>query len=633
MLYSEYFTSQEFQLLHTQLTNYIDTLQSFYPFENRNQSEEEKELDGCDNQVRIEKLPVIMETYDPEENFDAPPLLLENTISVVLLIPKWEIKHLFLQGIEIAFAHLRERLEEKNFKQTTQGENENAGYHSVPKKFPPFLANFLYFGNHGKVSIRSNGGNFLNWINENLEKLTPLQIKHALTGLLIVVNDFHSRQLVHRDIKLENILINDWGNSICPELADPDLIHHENNSRSTAGTLGYIALECRSLENRWLPDTEGAIDDSCYQSAEKKAVDCYAVGHSIEQIYHCLKNKMEEADRKNLKKLYQGLKNPHPYRRLTIKKAMKSPYFGKTKEERNDWFEGIQNKYARNVDIYFDSWLYRESDYYPKFDNAFFLSPCKNLLMELLSLKNQLKFILKAAVTHLLNEDDVKVIIKKIEAIKLLLADELKKRSQLYNLFHNIELNVTQIFHGLHTVEFKKTSLISLLQNGDISFKKFQQYFLEETPETSHDLLRILRGSRDKAQDLKCALTCLNHFLKTSAKPEETPLRQLLESFKTAIENTSYFSSETQKSLVTELVWRILFFVQVPSHINNRPDGVNVCQALTIANIKQGGFIRASQVGDRVSKAAVTLLTQQPVPTLVGERGYLTNSLANRRYA
>jgi cyclin-dependent kinase 2 len=50
------------------------------------------------------------------------------------------------------------------------------------------------------------------FLSENINRITPLQIKALMFQLINGVNYCHSRRIIHRDLKPQNLLIDKLGN-------------------------------------------------------------------------------------------------------------------------------------------------------------------------------------------------------------------------------------------------------------------------------------------------------------------------------------------------------------------------------------------------------------------------------------
>ncbi len=605
-----------------QLSTFISELEPYFPFKDREQYDQEKALNGHFNRFRLEALVVDFEARDPAKDFDEPPLSEEKAIPIVIQRPrpKWE-EHIF-QNVSTAFAHLRRRLEEEEFKAENYEykKEDDAEYKPRKKLFSPFIQKFLCFGIGGKVSILAPEGNLGNWIRKNGNTVTAEAVKRIVSQLLAIVYDLHSRNLVHRDIKLENILtfINSDADDASIMLSDLDSTLHQNDRCETSGTTGYLAPECMKDEE---------ISCARYRAAEKKAMDCYAVGHSIYKILCAIKDNpnISESDKADLQDLSARLKNlnPNPGFRWTIVEASCHPYFGETRDKRDELFHQFVYQYEE-PDFYFDSYLYTEYDYYPKRGAGFFLWPrfLKEFFLEASSLNMQMQFVRDAFLfenTRRLCEplfplepEHIEAIKRKIKKIEEILksdsCEEHKKDNiKIADIFGFLERGLKHALDELPQIVRHDLSLLDRLKAGEaITLRILHHYFATEDKKNWGELSKILRMSKDGASDFECALQHFNEFRNNLTDPEDRRFRELLDNYEKAVRFV-YKRSEIPLPLLTELTWRVLFSARCPLHKNNAPKGCNTTRALATAGTKPG-FFKKVLVGNVVHSSAVAVL-------------------------
>jgi len=82
----------------------------------------------------------------------------------------------------------------------------------------------------------------------NRHSLTEIEVKHYCYELLLALEYLHSRNIIHRDIKLSNVLLSD---KMEVKLCDFGLAieSNTNNSKTICGTPNYIAPEILNLKN------------------------------------------------------------------------------------------------------------------------------------------------------------------------------------------------------------------------------------------------------------------------------------------------------------------------------------------------------------------------------------------------
>lgn len=71
-------------------------------------------------------------------------------------------------------------------------------------------------------------------------------VKRVVLQLILGVKYLHSFGIVHRDLKLENVMMSDVSNSAIPKIVDfglSKIIGPNEKSREPFGTVGYVAPE------------------------------------------------------------------------------------------------------------------------------------------------------------------------------------------------------------------------------------------------------------------------------------------------------------------------------------------------------------------------------------------------------
>lgn len=150
--------------------------------------------------------------------------------------------------------------------------------------------------------------NLISFINEH--ELDLKGVKKIVRMILIGVHELHQRGIIHRDIKLGNILVKDD----CIKLCDFGLSCFTNeNDFCYCGTKDYLAPEMRSI-------AKGGLTVGTYN----EKIDIYAIG----VIYKVLLSRKKESDLdkiltdENIKDLIQQMTCIDPKERMSAKQAL-----------------------------------------------------------------------------------------------------------------------------------------------------------------------------------------------------------------------------------------------------------------------------------------------------------------------
>lgn len=126
---------------------------------------------------------------------------------------------------------------------------------------------------------------------------TEDEARHVITQVLRAVRHMHAHNVVHRDLKLENILLSDDGDAPSVKLIDFGLARFRESSaplRTICGSPLYIAPEILELET-------SANDDESYTTA----CDMWSVG----VILFALLSGYSPFDHEDEAQLYQNIRN------------------------------------------------------------------------------------------------------------------------------------------------------------------------------------------------------------------------------------------------------------------------------------------------------------------------------------
>lgn len=90
------------------------------------------------------------------------------------------------------------------------------------------------------------GKDLFDYIQKRNFVLTEARVKHLVCQLIIATRYIHDFGIVHRDLKLENIMMSDVTNDAKPKIVDFGLariISPNETANEPFGTLGYVAPE------------------------------------------------------------------------------------------------------------------------------------------------------------------------------------------------------------------------------------------------------------------------------------------------------------------------------------------------------------------------------------------------------
>ncbi|MDA8561767.1 hypothetical protein N9L02_01470, partial [Gammaproteobacteria bacterium] len=306
-------------------------------------------------------------------------------LSAVTLIPK---KKYIIKDYMNAYNTLRTASSKKQHsKDSKETDIDNSlGINS------PFIQTFLYQGIKGKILVKADCDlyDFLNKIiNDPLYfvrvPLVDLNLKEIISQLVLAVYELHSNDLVHRDIKNENVLVTiRVDGSLYLQLSDLDtVVRSDEKNLQLIGTRWNFSPELFSGDK--------LIKYKIYNDLDKKAIDCYALGLMISQISKISYFKQCA----NLKNLINSLLDSDCQSRATLNDVVQHKFFGKTRKERASYFKSVTIKFKR-PDFFYDSYYQSSKNYYPKANDAFLILPhhLKEIYVLARNLQNKLVFLI-----------------------------------------------------------------------------------------------------------------------------------------------------------------------------------------------------------------------------------------------
>jgi len=149
-------------------------------------------------------------------------------------------------------------------------------------------------------------------------RLSAQQKKSLLTQILLAIHELHKNNVVHRDIKLDNIFIFEQEGDYYIELGDLDDASLATEARAV-GTIDSLAPEFRELLLATNIKKLEALP--AFQALDKKKVDCYALSIVFEKIIDC-----DAAELKIFQELTKEMQLSDPKARLSVEDAYQRLY-------------------------------------------------------------------------------------------------------------------------------------------------------------------------------------------------------------------------------------------------------------------------------------------------------------------
>ena len=95
------------------------------------------------------------------------------------------------------------------------------------------------------------GSDLFDYMRARKFKITEQRVKELIGQMVLALQYLHSFGIIHRDVKLENIMMSDAFDKAMPKLVDfglSKIIGPTEKSTEPFGTLGYVAPEVLSKE-------------------------------------------------------------------------------------------------------------------------------------------------------------------------------------------------------------------------------------------------------------------------------------------------------------------------------------------------------------------------------------------------
>ncbi|MBV8801839.1 MAG: hypothetical protein JO131_02525 [Gammaproteobacteria bacterium] len=418
---------------------------------------------------------------------------------------------------------------------------------SLPALDLTFIHTPLYYGETIKISKLGSCD-----INE-YRYVVPIDIKEWFAQLTLAVYELHLHNLVHLDIKPENIFLFEYSGLAHLKLGDLDgLRHKDDQNTKVALTTSQLAPEIcyqwkklssdakqtlwdrqsdeykiqfwrnlsiigknilwknlsslqqsqiykkltfpeqllflqskKSFEKSKLYNTKkeifweknsifNMISSKKYHEAEKKALDCYALGLTFETIH--LQSNLSAP---HLNELILGLQHNNPNKRLTMQQVRQHVFFGETETERDTYFNTIKQKYKSTtfIDDYYVS-----TQYIPEQHDAFYILPLalKEIYLIASELNIQIHSIKQIPDNEHLRSDFTKLTFWKNERMH-------RTQGMFRRQSHFVRRKINEYYTDEHT-------LIAIQKKAD-NLKEKTELFLKNN--NSMDIIKKLRAASE----------------------------------------------------------------------------------------------------------------------------------------
>lgn len=188
-----------------------------------------------------------------------------------------------------------------------------------------FLEKFISFSTSGeKISLKSSEGSLQHFLDKNSGTLTDKIIKNIFGQIVLGIAALHNNDLVHRDLKSANILVDQYKNDkLHIVVSDTEDVANVDRYGRLVDDVDIVASirppelqQLRILDRKgWIPEA-----DKHYRLLDLKAIDCYVLGDILEDLLDAREPYLsdEEEDNSELEKLAQALLQENPEDRLTI---------------------------------------------------------------------------------------------------------------------------------------------------------------------------------------------------------------------------------------------------------------------------------------------------------------------------
>jgi len=177
------------------------------------------------------------------------------------------------------------------------------------------------------------GGDLLNYVRKR-KKLDELSAKYLFKQLIEGLGYLHSKNVLHRDIKLDNILLDGKGMVKIADFGVSKQVRPNEIMREQCGTPAYIAPEI--IRDRGYQGFKADLWSAgvvlyamLYGTVPFKANNMQDLHKLILQAKYNLKDEISES----AKTLLRALLEPDPIKRLTIKQVLSHPWMSDAPEE------------------------------------------------------------------------------------------------------------------------------------------------------------------------------------------------------------------------------------------------------------------------------------------------------------
>jgi serine/threonine protein kinase len=227
-----------------------------------------------------------------------------------------------------------------------------------------FITDYFYVSETGIKVTALAYGDLKKFIHDYSRKLTFDQFVQFAGSLILSLNDLHSRHIVHRELKPENILVFANGGSFFIKIADLDTMVAVTNKGlpktfvSTPGYEKHVAPDIRAMMKikslELIMKGKGDKINSEVNIAYNRFDLCKADRFSLGMLLNDLADVCHEWEKLPVQKnKFVTLINELRDKRVSLKHVMGNVVFGKTPVERQNFFNRLREN-AKKLQFFID---------------------------------------------------------------------------------------------------------------------------------------------------------------------------------------------------------------------------------------------------------------------------------------